>query len=493
MKNATHSFWLLLLSLLPSFLFSQTPSMNLKLQLLPDGETWGVYVKPDDAISQIGQTVTGSAQVAIVAPLNHQWYDLQSVAGNWVNNADVNAPVEDPTRSYFYFGLTADIPQITYQAGHETLLFTFKKQSDCPDNLYILDNDNLPPCIWPACDIAAFGGNEISVFDINNPTIYGYGKNYAPAAWDCHDNDGDGIANAHEDTNGNGQYDPDEDISDLNTAPPLGTGCVLLKLQLLPDSSGWGVFAKPSDGYQPSANAVATGGQVTIVAPESFDFAGLESTVGQWSLTSTLHAQPNSPNLKYLTIELAGNAANIDLSTPGGTMLFKFDKLGDCPQSLAILENNIPASLSANEFSGFDPSSFTSSGFEYCGGYARKNWRCKPSAPQGPVIFVGTDSLAAPQTGAADRGTDGGNLAEAQSFTLAPNPASDFVDIFVSTNLAEGQKTLSLWDLQGRKHQEILLENMATKLDLSALPAGVYFVSLAQNGRVVERKKLIKN
>ncbi|MCF8252063.1 MAG: T9SS type A sorting domain-containing protein, partial [Saprospiraceae bacterium] len=89
--------------------------------------------------------------------------------------------------------------------------------------------------------------------------------------------------------------------------------------------------------------------------------------------------------------------------------------------------------------------------------------------------------------------SEGQTLAEGQSFTLAPNPAGSFVNITVSENLAEGQTTLALWDLQGRKHQEILLKNTITQLDLGDLPAGMYMVSLAQNGRVVERKKLVKN
>ena len=52
---------------------------------------------------------------------------------------------------------------------------------------------------------------------------------------------------------------------------------------------------------------------------------------------------------------------------------------------------------------------------------------------------------------------------------------------------------VALWEMQGRKRQSVLVENTTTKLDLGGLPAGLYLVSLAQNGRVVERRKLIKH
>ncbi len=159
------------------------------------------------------------------------------------------------------------------------------------------------------------------------------------------------------------------------------------------------------------------------------------------------------------------------------------------------MENFVPAVLQPNEFSGFDPNSFTSSGFEYCGVYARKAWRCKPSGGiTPPIIIVATeDSLAAPQPEIVDRDAEFSEGKTSTWFTASPNPAGDFVNIVISENLAEGHTTLALWDLQGRKLQEILLENTTTQLDLSSLPAGVYLVSLAQNGRVVERKKLVRN
>ncbi len=273
--------------------------------------------------------------------------------------------------------------------------------------------------------------------------------------------------------------------------------CIKFKLQLLPDSSGWAVMAKPFGGYVPTANAMTTAGRVTLVAPANFVLDGLTSIGGTWTPTSVLSNVPGHTGRKYITFELATSAqgTQIGYDFDQATTLFQFEKNNGCPDSLYLLETDIP-NIPPNELNGGDTFGQAPIGFEYCGIYARKAWRCKPPGQvTPPIIIVETeDSLSAPQPEVVDRGDDfsEGNK-PSQSFTLAPNPAGDFVNIVISKDLAEGQTTLALWDLQGRKHQEILMENTATQLDLSGLPAGVYLVSLAQNGRVVERKKLVKN
>ncbi|MBI1225111.1 MAG: T9SS type A sorting domain-containing protein [Bacteroidetes bacterium] len=471
--------------------FAQAEQMaKLKLQLMPDGETYGVYVKPDDNYSPSQNTITGTAQITIVMPKDYEWTEMTSVKGVWSSNSTINAPIQNPTKKYVSFGLNADFPHINYSAGQETLLFTFKKSGNCPDSLYLVD------CATdPLCNGASnFNpGNEFSIFDPSNNMLMGYGGNYALSAWSCQDNDGDGILNALEDTNGNGQFDPGVDASDLNEGTAtLPVGCIKFKLQLMPDDAGWGVFAKPFDGYLPSVNAVATSGRVTIVAPASLPFGGLENIAGQWSLSSTVYETSGSQSLKYMTFDLQ-NASSFGLNPTDATLLFTFEKLGDCPEFLYIMENPIPAGIQANELEGTDPSSFTSSSFEYCGVYARKNWRCKTLVGgNGPVIIVTADSLGAPQTETQNREADITESETTNWFTASPNPAGDLVNIQVAEKLVNNHTALTLWDMQGRERQSVLVENTTMKLDLSNLPTGVYLISLAQNGQVVERKKLIK-
>ncbi|MCR9287753.1 MAG: hypothetical protein NXI23_10245 [Bacteroidetes bacterium] len=215
--------------LIASFLvlsFSSTfAQLDLKIQLMEDS-LWGVFVKPQGSITPTTSTITGSAQVTIVAPTGFNLQDSQiiDVAGSWELNAPVVAPVENPTMDYFSIGFDTDNPQIVYESGEETLLFTISRTGNCPDTLYLIDNTTDPfipdNSAFPGCGPGTNSecnnpGNNIDVFDAGaGGAQYFYTGNYALSAWSCQDCDGDGILNAFEDTNGNGIFDAG-DASDL--------------------------------------------------------------------------------------------------------------------------------------------------------------------------------------------------------------------------------------------------------------------------------------
>lgn len=198
-----------------SSVFAQTPSLELKLQLM-EADKWGVYVRPT-GVTPSESTITGSAQVTVVMPDGFGWSSLTSINGTWTQNATAANPVENPGWTYLSFGLVSDAPQIVYTAGEETLLFTFMRTDPCPDSIYLIDNDTDPFNVLPN-SFNNNPGNEFSVIDfgaMGGPAIYGYLGNYAPSAWSCHDCDGDGVLNAFEDTNGNGTFDPGIDSSGI--------------------------------------------------------------------------------------------------------------------------------------------------------------------------------------------------------------------------------------------------------------------------------------
>ena len=220
------SLRLLLLFLCSLSAFSLSAQLDFKIQLMPDGAKWGIYVAPQPGTNPSNNTITGSGQITMVAPLGFTIVNFNPVSGFWANNAVINGPTENPTKSYISFGLMSDDPQIHYSPTVPTLLFTFKKAANfCPDALYLIKNgvdpfDQLPN------SANSNPGNEITVLDFGTSPFltYEYGKNIAPFAWDCHDCDGDGIPNALEDTNGNGVYDPTNDVSDL--CNNSGGGCL---------------------------------------------------------------------------------------------------------------------------------------------------------------------------------------------------------------------------------------------------------------------------
>ncbi|HND89464.1 MAG TPA: T9SS type A sorting domain-containing protein, partial [Saprospiraceae bacterium] len=88
-----------------------------------------------------------------------------------------------------------------------------------------------------------------------------------------------------------------------------------------------------------------------------------------------------------------------------------------------------------------------------------------------------------------DPGT--GQLPQIASLNLFPNPASDAVQVRFSGSLMPDAE-LWLTDVTGRvlSRQRMLLDQQ--QLDVSALPSGVYFVSLRQDGQAMQVERLMK-
>lgn len=197
-----------------AFSFNLSAQLRLKLQLMPNGESWGVYVKIDSTYNPSPSTTTASGQVTVVVPNGYQFDSIENVAGKWINNATIIGPPENPGMTYRSIGLQQDQPHIDYVQGQETLLFIFHASSGCPTNLYLIENDD--PFAQLPNSASSNPGNDLAAVDTGNGVdFYFYSGNYAPFAWDCHDCDNDGIPNALEDTNGDGQYTPGVDVSDL--------------------------------------------------------------------------------------------------------------------------------------------------------------------------------------------------------------------------------------------------------------------------------------
>ncbi|RMG80339.1 MAG: hypothetical protein D6714_14835, partial [Bacteroidetes bacterium] len=134
----------------------------------------------------------------------------------------VKAPVENPSKDYISIGLNDDLPQIVYQTGQETLLFTFERVGNCLGEIYLIDNDTDPFAQLPN-SAGTNPGNDLGVFDFGNGLIsYFYTQNYGGKSADCLDFDSDGIINSIEDANGNGIADAGE--TDLNNPDTDGDG-----------------------------------------------------------------------------------------------------------------------------------------------------------------------------------------------------------------------------------------------------------------------------
>ncbi|MCC6727491.1 MAG: T9SS type A sorting domain-containing protein [Saprospiraceae bacterium] len=384
------------------FLSFAQPSLKFKLQLMPDGQRWGVYVKPVD-INPSLQTITGTGQVTVVMPKNYQWTSLTSIAAIWQANAIVHGPIDNPTKSYVSFGMVTEFPHINLQNGQETLLFTFKSNGTCPDSIYLIDSND--PFSAPN-SIGSSPDNEMTVFDPQGGGLYEYLGNYAPSAWSCHDNDNDGILNAHEDTNGNGVYDAGVDVSDLNQSSDSG---INFKLQLLPDGERWGVYAKPV-GITPSLITITGSAQVTVVMPLNYGWNSLNSYAGTWQWNVHVNGPIENPNNTYISFGMMSEYPHITLQNGQETLLFTFKGDGTCPDSIYLIDNNDPfiapnstGSNPGNEITIFDPQGGL---YEYSGNYAPSAWSCYDNDNDG-ILNAHEDTNG---NGVYDAGVDASDL-----------------------------------------------------------------------------------
>ncbi|MEK7253306.1 MAG: hypothetical protein AAB316_01055, partial [Bacteroidota bacterium] len=208
-KKACLSLLFSLLAL--SGLFAQEiVALDLRVGLLGDGVTYAVYVRPDETISPSASTISGPGQITVVAPNGFQYENFTSVFGLWGLNATVRAPIENPGHDYFSFGLNADAPKIPYVSTQETMLFRFKRKTDCAGEVYLIDNEEDPFAQLPN-SLGTNPGNDLSVFDFGAPgfPLYVYQLNYGSAPG-CDDTDGDGLFNNLEDKDNDGALDEGE-------------------------------------------------------------------------------------------------------------------------------------------------------------------------------------------------------------------------------------------------------------------------------------------
>ena len=121
------------------------------LEVLPDGR-YQVSVLPHVTWNW-PDNITSTAQVTVLAPSGgFVVSELMNLIPGVIfeQNVSYDSPAENPAQDYFIFGLRSlGTPNISYQQGVKTPLFTFRNSGICTDNeVFLLDNNSdpfLPP------------------------------------------------------------------------------------------------------------------------------------------------------------------------------------------------------------------------------------------------------------------------------------------------------------------------------------------------------------
>lgn len=168
---------------------------------------------------------------------------------------------------------------------------------------------------------------------------------------------------------------------------------VQFKLQWLPDSTAWGVFARPEPGVKIPKFTIIGSGQVTIVTPPGSRFFDLRSFSGTWEQNAYVATPKENPNGDYISFGMMTADPPIVLQDGEETLLFTFKaKEGQYPEWMYLMPdddpfNQLPNSQNSNpgnDITALDPG--TAIIYSFTGIYNPDAWDWRPEnlVPQGP-------------------------------------------------------------------------------------------------------------
>lgn len=180
----------LLISGLLLFAYSQlSAQLYFKLEPLPGGLKYGVFVRPCGDVYPTANTITGSGQVTVVYPTGLTLTEFANHAGTWTLNSTVAGPSEAPGMVYASVGFLMDNPKVDLNHDTETLLFSFKLNGNATGEPYLINNETDPFNQLPN-SVSSNPGNEFSVIDFGSSPVvyYAYSGNYIGLEPGCEDN-----------------------------------------------------------------------------------------------------------------------------------------------------------------------------------------------------------------------------------------------------------------------------------------------------------------
>ena len=157
------------------------------------------------------------------------------------------------------------------------------------------------------------------------------------------------------------------------------------KLQWLPDSLAWGVFATPSEGVRLSNFVIIGSGQATVAVPKGVELVDVKNFSGTWEQNAQIFSPKENPSKDYISFGLVSADPPMQFIPGVETLLFTFfTKTGDCPESMGLIAANdpfnvVPNSANANpgnDISVLDPQ--TQEILQFNQVYAPDAWNCHP-------------------------------------------------------------------------------------------------------------------
>lgn len=110
------------------------------------------------------------------------------------------------------------------------------------------------------------------------------------------------------------------------------------KLKLMDDNTTWGVFVVPGNSITPSKRSNTGSGQVTLVVPVGFMYAGLENISGSWIENARVDGPMEAPTKAYISFGFVSDEPRIKYVAGKETLLFTIIP-EDANVELALIDN----------------------------------------------------------------------------------------------------------------------------------------------------------
>ncbi len=125
------------------------------------------------------------------------------------------------------------------------------------------------------------------------------------------------------------------------------------KLKLMDDNTSWGVFVVPGESIKPTKRSNTGAGQVTIVTPAGFVYAGLENFGGSWVENARVDSPMEAPNNAYISFGFVSDEPRIKYSAGKETLLFTF--IPEDANAIISLIDNVNDPFAAPNTYGSNP------------------------------------------------------------------------------------------------------------------------------------------
>jgi hypothetical protein len=168
---------------------------------------------------------------------------------------------------------------------------------------------------------------------------------------------------------------------------------IKFKLQWLPDSLAWGVFAMPEAGVSSSSYVLVGSGQATVVAPTGTSFVNLKNFSGTWEQNALVPHPVENPEMDYISYGFITAEPPLKIYAGEETLLFTFQNgKQEMPETLSLIAKDDPFNVFPNSVNANPGNDITlmdgrnGAMYYFTGIYDHNAWDPRPErqVPQGP-------------------------------------------------------------------------------------------------------------